>query len=271
MKRINIIAEGDSWFSYPEEPWVIPILGMRSTDVLARFMYRARKYQLVRGGALAMRGESLAKMRAKEEKGEAILEELKKLNNVNNTDQEYHIKAMIFSGGGNDLIENLNNIILYKKDVKLSNPEARVCLDRNALGTLKERVKNDYQYFINLCKNYNVKLITHTYYYPNPTKGGARLLGGMLKVTDPWFKKEFEGKGYEGEIDLQKDICKYLIKDYFIPLLKELKKTNQSDFDFVNVTEIGLKEKDQLDEIHLNASGCIKVAKAFIKKLNGYF
>ena len=93
VRAVHIIAEGDSWFNLPQIP-----IGL--SDVLSEFDKIAKKgnqYYIMAGGSksFARRGDALSQMI---EDISEIRTELRKRKKI----RGQAIKAMLFSGGGND-------------------------------------------------------------------------------------------------------------------------------------------------------------------------
>ena len=240
MAKIKIIAEGDSWFDIPDT-----FLYGRTTDVLARFMDITNRYRLVRQGQHAHMGDTITEMVNREEEGERLAHDFEKAAKFR------PIQAMLFSGGGNDLLAKLP-AILNQKDPQ------KPYFKKTPFKTVTREIKDGYQYFIDFCEDRNAKLISHTYYSPDPAH---RALGGVdLRLI-------LKGKGYTNPKD-QAEICRQLIEDHFVQLLSKLKEKNPLVFDYVEVHKLRLTKNDRLDQIHLSFGGCKKVAHAFVKKLD---
>ena len=259
QKIIHLVAEGDSWFSFPNNPksffFFFSFLwwGKVSSDVLDSFEKLPKnkqsnvKYNLA--GGYAFLGDTIEKMVA-DEKAKGLLAHKLKTENIS---------GMIFSGGGNDLIAKMPSFL---------NPNgSEDYFEKNELNKILDDIENGYEYFIKLCTNHKAKLIAHTYYPPDPTQGATKVLS--FKVKGASIKLALEEKGYT-DINEQKNICEVMIFK-FKDRLQKIKEKHPSDFYYVDLIDLTIEEKERYDEIHLTNRGCDKVAAKFEEKLNSIF
>ena len=257
MAKINILAEGDSWFSMPGAPALLSALfsgvNVVTTDVLAQFVRIPSRYQLFKEGSRAHKGDTITEMVNHEADKNTLATDFEQ------APESEPIRAMLFSGGGNDLLVQLPAILNQKDPQDPQKPY----VNEKAFNGVKQEIQDGYRFFIKLCKDNNAKLISHTYYspdldYPPPHRD-----------PDVDLKRKLTGKGYTDPEDWT-EICRQLIEDRFVPLLNELKNEYPSDFDYVGVHELPL-EDDRRDQIHLSLKGCKEVAQAFVDKLDEHF
>ena len=250
----NIISEGDSWFQYPH----IPFNNAGSLiNELDRIIRQKKRYCLINDGIpLAHEGDTTTEMRQQEENKSRIRRLFRDRSPV---------RVLLFSGGGNDLIDALDNIIILQKGVQSGQQKlGGVSINKVTYNGVKENIKKNYKYFIKICQQNDAVLLSHTYTYPDVTKEGTK----FIKVG-PWFKTALRNKGYR-KTATQKKFCEEIIKD-FRRILGSLRKEHKEYFDFVDLTGIQLTNGDKSDEIHLTTNGYEKVAKKFIKKINGLY
>ena len=278
MVKLRIIAEGDSWFNMRGDSFFVRLsLSFFSyTDVLVEFDRIQRNKP--QNPQYLMLGKDLGKDKGERKRkrsfammGHTLVDDMlkdagdikKKLDAINgsNPKTNKHIKAMLFSAGGNDLRDKFVNLL---KKYKVGMQEPEQAIDQKELANLVKRIKNGYQMFIYLCECYELQLIAHSYYYPD-LGTGSWLIGRFTNK----FTNEFNKKKYP--MQLRDGICEYLL-DRFVDMLEELQK-NKKSFHFIKSHEIlrahkqKNKKKLHKDEIHLNKLGCKLVAQEFDKKL----
>ena len=255
---INLVAEGDSWFSVP----AIPPGFTNIIEVLERFpsftySHENQRYSLVYKHAAI--GRTLQDM-VDAEQGNSNIE--RAFKRYRSTSQLGNVKALLLAGGGNDFLDKLDSLLNKNQqettDKDAVNEAVKDAFNESMMEKFIEELREDYQYFINLCKNdrYNCKVVTLSYCYPKPQKNGH--LG-----------KIFARKGYN-KADIRKKICKIMIDNYLETLLKDLANENEGSFYYVASHE-KVKEKYYIDEIHLDLEGCRIVARAIEEKLNEIF
>ena len=250
MSKVNnLVVRGDSWFSVP----AIPPNLTNIIEVLGRFplftdSHDNQRYFLVYQHAA--KGTTLRDM-VNTEKGNHNIEKVF----IKHRSRGNKVKALLLAGGGNDFLNKFNSLL----DQYQQGRTGKNAFNEDRMEKFIEKLKGYYQYFIDLCNSdeYNCKVVTLSYSYPSPQKGG--LLGEILT-----------GKGYN-TVDIRKKICKSMIDDYFVgALLENLVNKNKKRFYYVSSHEL-VGPGEYIDEIHLNPKGCRIVAQAIKGKLNEIF
>ena len=272
-KTVPIIAEGDSWFVIPGVPVFRPYKPPGTVlKAIERISHRRgrkgkRKYKWlstynVYGGGGTVRpypGDTIACMERYEKTHKYINKFLaNKKSNV-----------LLFSAGGNDLLDNINKIFYAKKKWE----KTKNIINEKQLKASLKKIEAGYKFFIGVCRKNKSVLIAHTYHTPDVSKGDFPVL--FCRISYP-FMIDLKRMGYnlnnKNDIKLINGGCATIITA-FGAMLKKLKEGNPQNnppFDYVDLTdtEIKIEDNDRSDAIHLSRSGCEKVAKRFINKLN---
>ena len=245
----HLISVGDSWFAYPDTPFTTNIMAVLKnlssfTDSHANQVYEIVEHQ-------AASGKTLQQM-VEHEKGSQNIENIIKRRKT--TNQLGNIKALLLAGGGNDFLNDFSSLLkTYKPG--MSSQDA---FDEEKMSLLIGKLKNHYQYFIDLGKKHECAVISLSYCYPIPRPNG-------------FLDKIFKNKKYPDE-NIRKYICRLSIGKYFVPMLDSLcsKIGNQYLFYYVP-SHKKVVEEYYRDEIHLNRKGCKKIALAIEDKLDEVF
>lgn len=238
-----LVAEGDSWFSYPIE-----------TNILEEL---EKKYEVKE---TATTGDTLEEMAYSAQQINELIECLPPKDNPP--------KAILFSGGGNDFASALETILNYKG----SDPSAlnQAIFDE----VIDVRLKNAYIKLINrvtcaskeLYDNQKIPILIHGYDYPIPDGRGVEI--AEFRFSGPWLKPAFKKKGYNN-LEHNTKIMEEVI-DRFNTMLKQL-----ADKKFDHVKHVDLRNclnrslrgkayrKHWDDELHPTSDGFEKIAKKF--------
>ena len=234
-----LISEGDSWFSFPAHRNTVTHL-----DEMA-----GRKLSLLR---LEGSGDELLTIMGGKQK-----EKLRRCLD------RYPVQALLFSGGGNDVVGTHLLQILRRKTggmnweqcIRKSRATSRIAQLRGAyvdLLDLRDDVRPD-------CRIY-----VHGYDYAIPTGKKAKYL---IFKAGPWLKPYLEAMAIQDPVD-QRRVVRWLI-DRFNEMLDDLARQRSN---FVHVkTRRTLKAGEWKDELHPTTQGFKKVADKFAAKLNKQF
>ena len=171
-----LVAEGDSWFDYP------------LSDVLEELEDRHR-WEVV---SVAHKGDRVEDMAYADGQFSKLERALRKL-----ADDDVTPKAILLSGGGNDIAGEEFAMLLNHKRSRLSPLNAQVVAGvfgerlRAAIVSLASGVTT-------LCRtlfNTRVPILIHG--YDRPVPDGRGFLGGLLILPGPWLEPGFRRKGYE--------------------------------------------------------------------------
>ena len=245
--RVGIIAEGDSWFSYPRK-YLIAGPDINLVHHLEDVVSGSDAVNLL---VRSSNGDEAAAMLAGKQKYS-----MAKLLETN----AEQINIILFSGGGNDLVGRYDMDRLlrsYKPGYS-----AQDCIDQERLDRKLQRILLAYSELLELRNSYAPEaiVVTHTYDQVRPSNKGARLL--KFYKTGPWILPFLEQKGIPKA--LHADISKVLL-DRLSRSLQELANSALAAERFVVVDTQGTLRpghaSDWLNEIHPTASGFKRLFK----------
>lgn len=249
LKTEVIVAEGDSWFDYPFHSVI--------HDLEDRHGYNIE--------SVAHRGDPIEDIAYGKDQLLELTRRIEKL-----TDLGLRLKAVLLSGGGNDVagtefamllnhcnspIRGLDPIILdtvINKRIWLS----YVTILRAVTYVCQERIGSA------------VPILIHGYDYPVPD--GRGYIGGWSILTGPWLEPGFRAKGYD-KLDERKELAHEMI-ERFNKMLQELVKLKE----FKHVHYIDLRNTLQTgddytqwwdNELHPTPQGFHTIADKFAEVL----
>ena len=256
-QRVNIIAEGDSWFAYPSE-WFI--YGEPSNLIEYISKYTKTKANFL---SLASNGDEAVAMLSGDQKHTLI----KLLRKYATKKRLEPIDILLFSGGGNDLVGEDDFERFIVKNAK-GLTKAYECIEMDRLDRKILEIALAYQELLDIRDYYSPKtlIFTHTYDYPYPSDKGAEFLGGLIK-TKAWVKR-FMDKAHIAP-ELQADIIKIFMDKMADALLDIQQK--RAGFIVVDTRGTLHGKKWWLNEIHPTSKGFKKLAKKIYKKMKKEF
>ena len=234
-----IISEGDSWFSFPLHANTIDHL-----DEMAN-----RKISLLR---LESNGDELLEIFGSKQK--------KKLRRYLD---RYPVEALLFSGGGNDIVGTDLLPLLKDKQPGMSWED---CIDKPRALRRLDQLRLAYLDLIDIRDDHNpdCRIYVHGYDYAIPNGKAASFLG--LRIG-PWMKPHFDARGITELTDARK-IVRWLINQ-FNDMLADLAQAHPK---FVHVkTRNTLTESEWNDELHPSRDGFRQVAEKFRSRLKKQF
>lgn len=248
-----VVSQGDSWFSYPHEKNIIDFLDEPAPVRAAGGKGTAqsqRDWSLLRLERL--QDEILGLMAGGER---AFLNELL---------HRYEVDALLFSGGGNDLLGADLGALLEPYRPGLVAAEALV--ERRFTRRLRQ-VEDCYRELIDMVLDdgADLRVLVNSYDLPLPSCEEARLLGG--RSPGPWLRPAFAAKGYPAGSPFEREVPR-LILDRFCAMLDRL--SNEVPTRFHRVETRGAVGTEWADEIHPNARGAKAVAERFEKVLQRF-
>jgi len=234
-----IISEGDSWFSFPIHANTIDHL-----DEMAN-----QKISLLR---LEKNGDELLTIFGGKQK-----------TKLRRYLTRYPVEALLFSGGGNDIVGTDLLSLLNTKQPGMSWED---CIDKTRALRRIEQLKLAYLDLIDIRDDCRPTCIiyVHGYDYAVPNGKPAKVLG--IKAG-PWMKPHFDAKGITDLKDSRR-IVRWLI-NRFNEMLADLAQSNPK---FVHVkTRNTLNESEWNDELHPSRDGFEQIAEKFRSKLEKQF
>lgn len=237
---LRLLAEGDSWFDYPR------FLGTRGGVI--DHLEGLTGHKILN---LAHRGDEVRQMMGLQQRRrlEATL-----------GDPALGFDALLFSGGGNDLVGDQFCLWLNERADGMAPADA---LDRQRLESVLRVVDAGYRELIAIRDRRAPRccIVTHGYDFPQPSDKGVAGQG-------PWLKPSLDYRGWRGR-DEQFEIAKLLLLGFDRLLAGIELEQRQANRPFVYVRTQGLlnRDTDWQNEIHPNRRGFRKIARAFANAL----
>ena len=235
----RVIADGDSWFDYPE----ILLAG-------GAVIHHLQDISGVKILNTAHHGDSVEQMLGveKRQRIEALL-------------KKPGFDILLFSGGGNDIAGD--QFCLWLKPN--TGGGAASAVDAGRLRDILDVVEDGYRDLIDIRDHCapDCWIVTHAYDFPKPGDKGVCGLG-------PWLKPSLDYRGWKKAAD-QFAIAKAVLSamnDRLVALEAEQKVAGKN-FLHVRTQETLNPRTDWANEIHPNAAGFTKIAQVFSTALNG--
>jgi hypothetical protein len=250
----TLVAEGDSWFDY--QP---------GFDVLDNLKYYY-SYNIIK---LSTAGDTLENMVFGTGLNRDYTRTAVQLNTLIQSVITYQPKAVLFSGGGNDLAGEPLEAFLNHKDSAIQ-PLLRLgqvgdVIDgqfRAAYQTLSEKVWA-------VCPQTHV--VTHGYAHAIPDGRGVFNFPFGFHFVGPWLKPAFSKKNIL-DLALAAGIIRQLI-DRFNDMLSNLqahyRNNSQGRFHYIDLRRV-VMTNDWVNELHLSHAAYKKVAARFHEVLNSF-
>ena len=241
-----LVAEGDSWFNYPAKTDIVDALGDKywavfsnahHGDTLEDMLYG--KYQLAAVyRSLEQLNIHAAQIERFNEQQERTGDDPRNCNH--DVARNHHPKAILLSGGGNDVITSQISFLL-EHGSSSQNSALNEEIVRGLFRRLN-RILVEYIFAVShVCQMVlmdqqdkdcsNVPIIVHGYDYVRASGEGFGWPG--LRLRGPWLKPEFEKKERLGDSD---EVIKRLIGEFNYLLCDVAKKVN-------NLTAVELRRR----------------------------
>lgn len=251
--RPLLVAEGDSWFALPSTPFRRDVV-----EWLESFDYEVR--------SIADPSHTLKSMAFSPEQRNELT---RSLIRVARQPSQVVPKAILLSGGGNDLVKRFSvllnwfrpNMSIFRNDeVQDFMEDMKECYDE-LVGFITDECKRIFPL------NAPIPILIHGYAHAVPDGRGFRFLGA--RVAGPWFDPRFEAKGHT---DFQKntDAMEGLV-DQFNKMLSDF-SDGLTHVYYVNMrncltNDLRGYRNDWADELHPTHIGFEGVAKEFRRQL----
>lgn len=255
--RLGIVAEGDSWFSYPRSY----LLAGANVNLLHHLRSVTRDSDAVNLLCLSRNGDEAAEMLAGRQKYRLakVLERTQA-----NTD------IIFFSGGGNDLVGR------YDMDRLLRDYQAGFtaadCIEGAALERKLKRIELAFSELLELRNAYapNAHVVTHTYDIVKPSAIGAELL--KFYKVGPWIYPYLIKKGIPAHLHLA---VSRIMLETLARRLRSLAESSLAGKKFLVVDTQGTLRpghgSDWLNEIHPSSSGSKRLFKVIYQQMRTKF
>jgi hypothetical protein len=246
-QKLRILAEGDSWFAYP-----IP-LG-KGDGVIVQ-LQKLLGYSI---NNMANAGDAVSKMLGLADRQE-IISRL--------SDGSIRYDAMLFSGGGDDLVGD--QLITWLKNRGPVPPPAQMLYDE-AVDAGISLLEAEYKELIGIRDQYSPGTIifVNTYDFPKVTGKGVCGYGPWLK---PSLDYAYQQMGVSSPSQAQEDLVVKELLERFGKMLQKI--ASDPTLKFIAVPTQGTlnPNTDWQNEIHPTQDGFIKIAKKFQTALKAAF
>ncbi len=255
--RLNIVAEGDSWFAYPPE-WFIS--GKPSNLIKHISSFTRKKANFL---SLASNGDEAVDMLSGKQK-HTLIDIIRWYENNRGIRS---VDLLLFSGGGNDLVGEGDFERFIVRDAE-GITDASECIEMDRLERKILEISLAYEELLDIRDYYSPDTIvmTHTYDYPYPSDQGAEFLGGLVK-TKAWVKR-FMDKAHI-EHSLQADVIK-IFMDRMAEKILDIQE-RRDGFIVVDTRKTLQGKKWWLNEIHPDSKGFKKIARKIYKRMKEEF
>jgi hypothetical protein len=241
---IGLIAEGDSWFAFPQPLRTNLIAELDAINGPATSLW-----------SLARNGDTAQEIMFGQQ-----FDRLRQLF----SDATLQIDGFLFSAGGNDFVgDNLPNFLNTYQD----GMQWMDCINMPFLDLRSRDVQAAYQRLADLRDAYKEKtyIFTHAYDWARPSGAEVRVL--WLTFVG-WLKKQFQKKGIKDK-EIQQEIVTYLL-DRFGKLMERFEIENKRVV-YVRTQGTLSKDSDWGDELHPTTAGFKKIAGKFQNALRDVF
>ena len=239
-----VMSEGDSWFSYSD------VVGQLDDPKDTGVPKDQRAWSLLR----------------LEKAGDEVMTILSGAQRSKLRDffSRWQLSALLFSGGGNDIIgPDLSPLL---RDFAPGASAADLVQFSRFERRLRQ-IQDCYRELLDLLTDagQTCRIFVNSYDYVVPSDEGAELLG-LIKVSGPWIKPALEEHGIPQS--LHSEVVRLLI-DAFASAIDQIAAEPRGAGRIVRVETRGVVNGAWKDEIHPDTKGAKRVAKAFETALKG--
>jgi hypothetical protein len=246
QRPLRILAEGDSWFDYPLPP-------IRGDGII----YQLQKLLGYPIDNMAHWGEEVRQMLGLAQRQE-IVERL--------LDHNINYDAMLFSGGGNDLVGD--QLVTFLRDQGQVSPPAKMFNDA-AMNAVIDLLEAEFRELIGIRNQYSAGTIIFVNSYDFPKASGVGVCG-----KGPWLKPSLDyvyGRmGVVPTPDQEFQVVKAMLEKFNLMLQKIAKDPSITDFIVVETQGALDPNNDWQNEIHPTSGGfgvlAVKFQAALSKK-----
>jgi hypothetical protein len=232
-KRLVILTEGDSWFSYPLNANIADYIEMMNDFSMLRLEHNGDEAREI----LATGSEQLKK--------------------IKNYLKSYPVDLLLMSAGGNDLIAGELSKVLDKK-VNGNTWQSSVKLAK--LTTVLDDIVGSYSRLLDARDVLRPKcvVVAHSYCYFQPNGRKATGPFGLLKAG-PWMRPVLVSKGIDPDSE-GRDLARYLVDELHARLMSLA--AARPRFHVVDMrTALPADDTHWSDEIHPSGTGFRRLAE----------
>lgn len=247
---LRLVAQGDSWFDYP-----LPVPILDQSDVIAhlRRLPSMSPYVL----SLAEAGKSTEDML-----GVTKLHEL--IQNLNNP-ANGGFDAILFSGGGNDLVGNQFRLWLKDAPAKATDPTDG--LNQARVDAVLEVVRAGYEdLFIARDRSIypEIQIFGHSYDFAIPN--GIPV--NCVVQIGPWLKPGLDDRGWTDPVTARQIVR--LLLEQFAKMLDGFEADKKKKFVHIR-TQGTLTDNQWANELHPKPNGFAAITAKFVAALRATF
>jgi hypothetical protein len=249
-RNLRILAEGDSWFEYP-------LPAGRGDGVI----YQLQKLLGYRIANMAHHGLEVEQMLGLSMRQE-IISRL--------TDPKVNFDALLFSGGGNDIVGD--QFCIWLKDSPPIVPPEQM-LDTNAVSAALAILEAEYRELIDIRDQFSRDTVIFVHAYDFPPVTGKKACG----LVGPWLKPSldyaYRHLGVANPDPNDEFLVVKTVMQMFAAMLNRIAKDANVE-KFVVVPTQGTLSPDDSDwqnEIHPSSAGFTKIATKFEAALASVF
>jgi len=245
---LRILAEGDSWFDYPLPP-------VRGDGVI----YQLQKLLGYPINNMAHWGEEVRQMLGLAQRQEIV---------TRLTDNSVNYDAMLFSGGGNDLVGD--QLVTFLQDQGPVPPPAKMFND-DAMNAVIDLLKAEYKELVGIRNQYSAGTVifVNSYDFPKVTGQGVCGIGPWLKPSLDYVYGQMGVAVPDPEQEYQ--VVKTMLERFNQMLQDIAKDPSITNFIVVGTQDTLDRDKDWQNEIHPKSSGFAKIAAKFQAALSKQF
>jgi hypothetical protein len=248
-RHLNILADGDSWFDYP-----LPLVPPQHTDIIAQLRSLIKPVPYILN--LAHYGLAITEMMGVSRYTRLV----EQLNNPANG----RFDAILFSGGGNDLVGE--QFRLWLNDAASVGDDPAKALNDNALGHIVGVAMAGYRDLLAAratSPQRDVPIFVHAYDFAWPTNEGV--CDGLV---GPWLYPSLESRGWmASQADLNRGfgIVRQILQRFRGELVN-LAKT-EPHVVLVETQHTLLTTQEWANELHPKPPGFKNIAQKFVDAL----
>jgi len=232
LNPIRILAEGDSWFTYPRQF----LFAGRDANIIDHLAGQDNLLIL----NTASGGDEILDMIS----GEQKFSLLKRLNHID-------FDLVLLSGGGNDVVGRYDfGFLLHEKTPEM---EWRECINTTRLFIKIRQVELAFREMVEriLAIRPRVRIVMHTYDFPIPSSKGFELFD-MIPLGKSWMYPYFIQKKIKDPDEQRKIVRNMLLR--LKSTLQKIEKDYPENVVVVNTQGL-LQDRHWLNEIHPTSQG----------------
>lgn len=229
-----LVSEGDSWFDY-----------YPGIDIIDHLRYRGYAFDV----NYARAGDTLENMIYGTEFDRDFKRRSPTLNAVLSRVKQIKPRALLFSGGGNDVAGDEFSQFFNHEDSGMNG--FRRNFAEYQIGVVFKKYLDDLCAKVRHVSNSTV-IVMHGYGHTPPT-GKAVVSAGDFRFIGPWLRNVLTSKGIT-DTQAQRDIV-FDVIDLYNEMLESVQRDNIDNFRYVDLRKLLNPDSDWVNELHLTNGG----------------